>query len=103
MSPRITLDMATINSFCTRWKITELALFGSVIRDDFNPDSDIDILVTFAPDSRWSLIDHVRMQEELSELLGRKVDLVSKRGIEHSANYLRREAILNSAEVIYAA
>ena len=103
MSPRIELDMTNIADFCHRWQISEFALFGSVLRDDFRPDSDIDVMVTFAPDARWTLIDHVRMQEELGQLLGRNVDLISRRGIERSANYLRRKAILSSAEVIYAA
>ena len=89
--------------FAARWKVSELALFGSARRGELRPDSDIDLLVTFAPDAGWSLLDHVRMQEELSEMLERKVDLVSRRGIERSRNYIRRKAILESAEVIYAA
>jgi predicted nucleotidyltransferase len=90
-----------IADFCRRWKITEFALFGSVLRDDFQPDSDVDVLVNFAEDARWSLFDLVSMQEELSVIFGRKVDLVSRRGIEHSRNPIRREAILSSAEVVY--
>ena len=78
-------------------------MFGSARRDDFAPDSDVDMLVSFAPDAEWSLLDHAQMQDQLSELLGRPVDLVSRRGIEGSHNYLRRKAILGSAEVIYAA
>ncbi|MCK6630055.1 MAG: nucleotidyltransferase domain-containing protein [Anaerolineae bacterium] len=62
--------------FCQRWHIRELALFGSVLRDDFNPDSDVDILATFTPEADWSLFDHVRMEEELSHLLNRPVDLL---------------------------
>lgn len=92
-----------IADFCRRWKITEFAVFGSILRDDFHNDSDIDVLVTFSPDASWSLFDHVDMQDELSEILGRKVDLLSRRGIEKSRNYIRREAILSSARVIYAA
>jgi hypothetical protein len=95
--------MGNIADYCARWKISEFAVFGSALRDDFGPDSDIDVLVTFSPDARWTLFDHVRMQDELASLLGRNVDLVSKRGIERSANYLRRKEILNSAEVLYAA
>jgi uncharacterized protein len=73
-----------------------------VLRDDFRPDSDVDVLVTFAPDAHTTLFNMVDMQDELAELLGRKVDLISKRGIEHSRNYIRRKAILGSAEVFYA-
>lgn len=90
-----------IADFCRRWKITEFALFGSVLRDDFQPDSDVDVLVNFAEDARWSLFDLVSMQEELNVIFGREVDLVSRRGIEHSRNPIRREAILSSAEVVY--
>ena len=92
-----------IADFCRRWKIIEFALFGSVLRGDFRPDSDIDVLVTFASDAGWSLFDHVEMQDELKSLFGRNVDLVSRRGIERSRNPIRRKEILESAEVIYAA
>ncbi len=92
-----------ITDFCKRWKITEFALFGSVLREDFSPESDLDVLVTFAPHARWSLLDHVEMQDELKIIFGRNVDLISKRGIERSRNYIRRKEIIESAEVIYAA
>ncbi len=92
-----------LNDFCHRWKISELALFGSVIRDDYNKDSDIDVLVTFLPDVIWSLLDHVKMVQELSELFGRRVDLISKRAISMNNNWIIREEILNSAETIYVA
>ena len=103
MSPRIELDMDRIGEFCRRWKITEFALFGSVLREDFRADSDVDVLVTFAPDAKISLFDLGDIEDDLAEVLGRKVDLVLKRGIERSPNYIRRKAILSSAEVIYAA
>jgi uncharacterized protein len=92
-----------IADFCRRWKIAELALFGSVLRDDFRPDSDVDVLVTFAPDAQWSLFDHVDMEDELRQILGRPVDLVNRRGIERSRNPLRRRAILESAQVVHVA
>jgi predicted nucleotidyltransferase len=103
MSARISMDREKIAEFCQRWKITEFALFGSVLRDDFRPDSDVDVLVTFAPDADWSLFDHMDMEEELFALLGRKVDLVSRRAIEHSDNWIRRKAILSTAEPYYVA
>jgi hypothetical protein len=99
----IPIERARVEAFCRKWKITELALFGSVLRDDFRPDSDVDVLVSFAPDADWSLLDHMAMEEELAGILGRKVDLVSRRAVERSANRIRRQAILNSAEVVYAA
>ncbi|MEA3350624.1 MAG: nucleotidyltransferase domain-containing protein [Chloroflexota bacterium] len=92
-----------IQDFCHRWKIVELSLFGSVLRSDYRHDSDVDLLVTFSSDSRWSLFDMVRMQEDIERILRRDVDLVSREGIEASQNYIRRKAILESAEVIYAA
>ena len=100
---RIDLSADQLTEFCRRWKVAELAVFGSVLGSDFGPDSDVDMLVTFAFDARWSLFDHVRMQDELSALVKRNVDLVSRKGIEKSRNYLRRKAILESSEVIYAA
>jgi uncharacterized protein len=87
-----------LDEFCRRWKITELRMFGSALREDFRPDSDLDLLVDFAPDSEWTLLDHVAMEEELSGVLGRKVDLVSRRSIERSSNWIRRKAILETAE-----
>ena len=92
-----------IVEFCHRWKIIEFSVFGSMLRHDFGENSDIDILVTFSADAHWSLLDHVAMQDELSRLFGREVDLVSRRGIERSRNHIRRDAILNSTELIYAA
>ena len=87
--------------YCQRWKITEFALFGSVLRDDFQAESDIDVLVSFADEAHWTLFDLVDMQDELKVMFGRDVDLVSKRGIEQSRNRIRRKTILNSAEVLY--
>ncbi len=87
--------------FCKHWKIRELALFGSALRDDFRLDSDLDILVDFAPNANWGLLDHVQMQLELQNLLHRNVDLISKRALEQSANWIRREEILKTAQVLF--
>ena len=96
------LSQQEISDFCQRWRITEFALFGSVLRDDFDAESDLDILVAFAPDADWSLLDHVKMEQELEALLDRKVDLLSRRSVERSHNWLRRREILDTAEVVYA-
>ena len=96
------LSVQEISDFCQRWRITEFALFGSVLRDDFGAESDLDILVAFAPDADWSLLDHVKMEQELEALLGRRVDLLSRRSVERSHNWLRRREILDTAEVVYA-
>jgi len=92
-----------LGEFCRRWKVAELALFGSALRSDFTAASDLDLLVTFEPEADWSLLDHVAMEGELSAMLGRKVDLVSRRAIERSANWIRRKAILETAEPFYVA
>lgn len=99
--PTIELPTEALANFCKRWKIHELALFGSATRDDFRPDSDIDLLASFAPDADWSLLDGVLMQRELETLLHRQVDLISKRALQQSANTIRRDAILSSAQIIY--
>jgi len=101
MLAQLELDNEKIKRFCEKWTIREFALFGSVLRDDFRADSDIDVLVEFEPNHGWSLLDHVQMQDELQELLNRKVDLVSKRGLMNSKNKHRKAEILNSARVIY--
>ena len=102
MSPELSINSERLNAFCRRWKIAELALFGSVLTNDFTPESDVDLLVTFAAGADWGLLDLVRMQQQLAEMLGRDVDLVTRRGIERSSNWIRREHILSSAEPIYA-
>ncbi len=99
---QIDIPKEKIAGFCKKWKIREFSFFGSVLRDDFRPDSDIDVLCTFDEDAGHTLFSLVRMGEELEEIFGRSVDLVSRRGIEASRNYIRREAILSTAEVIYA-
>jgi predicted nucleotidyltransferase len=99
---QIELPREQIAEFCKKWKIREFALFGSVLRIKFHADSDIDVLVTFDVAAKHTLFDLVHMQDELKEIFGREVDIVSRRGIESSRNYIRRDAILNSAEAIYA-
>jgi hypothetical protein len=100
---RIALPMAEIEAFCRKWHIVEFALFGSALRDDFRPDSDIDVLVTFAPDFHRTLESALEMQQEIEALFGRSVDVINRVYLERSDNYLRRQAILSSAVLIYAA
>ena len=102
MTARIAIPADGIAAFCERWQVTEMALFGSVLRDDFGPDSDIDVLVAFEESARHTLFNMVRMEEELKALFGREVDLTERVGIERSRNHLRCTAILQSAETIYA-
>ena len=89
--------------FCRKWQVAELSLFGSALRGDFRPDSDVDILVDFAPETSRTLFDLVEMEEELRRIFGREVDLVEKKAVEQSENYIRRRGILSSARVVYAA
>ncbi|MCE2453108.1 MAG: nucleotidyltransferase family protein [Nitrospinae bacterium] len=92
-----------IAAFCERWQVTQLAVFGSALREDFGPESDVDLLVSFEESARHTLFDMVRMEEELKTIFGREVDLVERAGVEQSRNHIRREAILQSTETIYAA
>jgi uncharacterized protein len=106
VQPRIAnlvLPTDALRVFCQRWGIRELALFGSVLRDDFDAASDVDVLVQFDDAVRRSLFDLVTMTDELEVLFGRRVDLLTRKGVEESPNYIRRKAILDSAQVIYAA
>jgi uncharacterized protein len=96
---QITPDPVAIEAFCTRHDITRLSFFGSVLRDDFGPDSDVDVLVEFDPDRQVTLFDLTRMENELSRLLGRRVDL---REPQELSPYFRNEVVAN-AEVQYAA
>lgn len=98
--PRIHVPIEHLAPFCKKWKVRELALFGSVLREDFGPNSDIDVLVELMPDHGLSLFDWVDMIEELKAIFGRSVDLVSKRGLR---NPFRRHEILSTCEVIHAA
>ena len=101
MSTKLHIDIQTdkVAEFCRRNRIRELSFFGSVLRDDFNEDSDVDILVDLEPSAQYSLFDLVRMEEELSTMLGRKVDLVEKSGLR---NPFRRYEILRTRQVIFA-
>ena len=103
MNAHIDTPLEEITAFCKRWRVTELALFGSVLRDDFGPESDIDVLVRFDSQARHTLLDIAQMENELSRMLGREVDLIERTAVEKSRNYIRRKAILESAETIYAA
>ena len=103
MSPRIEIDREKVEAFCKKWKIVELSLFGSVLRDDFRPDSDVDVLVVFAPDAEISLLDIIRAEDEFEEIVGRKIDLVQKCAVEKSRNQTRKNHILSHMERYYVA
>lgn len=98
----INLPLEKIAEFCHQWQVIELALFGSVLRDDFCPDSDIDVMVQFHPEAHPTFSTLDKMEAELKTIFDREVDLITRQGIETSRNYLRRQEILSSAQVIYA-
>lgn len=99
MRLNISVDQSRIAAFCRKWKIRELSLFGSVLREDFQPDSDVDVLVSLAPDAPWTLWDWIDMKDELGDVFCRKVDLVDKDSIR---NPYRRHRILSSKQVVFA-
>jgi len=100
LAGRIPLNRAKVAAFCKRWNISEFSLFGSVLREDFRPDSDVDVLVSFQHEAKWSLWDLIEMTEELEKIFGRKVDLVEKEALR---NPYRRHSILNGREIFYVA
>lgn len=101
---RLNISDEQLAEFCRKWKITRLELFGSALREDFDPEkSDLDLLVTYAADADWSLFDLVTSDLEIAELAGRHVDLVDRLDVEASPNYIRRRRILESARTIYQA
>jgi predicted nucleotidyltransferase len=99
---KIKIPEDRIKEFCKKYEIDEFYLFGSVLTDEFHPDSDVDILASFNESAQHTLFDLTRMKDELEQILGYEVDLVSKRGLESSRNLIRKNSILESAEPIYA-
>ena len=100
-SVAIEIPEARLKAFCEKWGIRKLELFGSVLREDFGADSDVDVLATFAPDAALSLFDLVGAELELQDIFGRPVDLLDRSSVEHSENWIRRRRILESARTIY--
>lgn len=103
MALKIQVPMEKIEAFCRKWKVQRMWLFGSALREDFGPESDVDVLVEFAPEARWSLLDLVGAEQEMSEILGRPVDLIEWECVERSDNWIRRRHILENARTLYVA
>lgn len=99
----IKLLESEFEALCKKWRIQRLWVFGSVGTPDFREQSDVDLLVEFTPEEQWSLMDLVRAEEEFADLLGHKVELVDRECLQRSTNWIRRDSILKSAEMIYAA
>jgi len=100
-NPGLAYPQKELADFCQRWKVAEVAVFGAALRDDFRPDSGVELLVTFAPEGRWSHFDLINMQNELELIFDRKVELVERKALEQSLNAARRKNILGNLEVIY--
>ncbi|MBU0690867.1 nucleotidyltransferase domain-containing protein [bacterium] len=100
---RLKISEEQLAAYCRKWKIVEFSLFGSVLTDEFRSDSDVDVMVTFAQNAGWGLFDLGEMEDELSSLFGRTVDLVTKPSVERSENYIIRKNILKSSRTYYAA
>lgn len=98
----IDIPLEKIKAFCNHWQVIEFALFGSVLRDDFDSDSDIDVMVEFNVNTHPTFVTLEDMETELKAIFNREIDLITRNGIENSRNYLRRQEILSSAKVIYA-
>ena len=98
---RLGLSSNDISIFCQRWGISAMALFGSILRDDFTEESDIDILLTFEPNVRQGLLTLAKIKHKLEEQLHRPVDITIKESIETSENWIRRREILTTAQTIY--
>jgi predicted nucleotidyltransferase len=101
--PNIKLDPKQIEEFCKKWNIIEFSLFGSVLRDDFGPESDVDVLVTYLPNYKLTLDELLKSEKELSSLIGRRVELIERSSVEMSPNYIRRHHILSTARTFYVA
>jgi predicted nucleotidyltransferase len=101
---KLSLPYEQIAAFCRKWNVSEFALFGSVLRDDFRPDSDVDVLVSFPSyEATPSLFDHVEMQGQLAEIFARPVNLLTRGGVQDSRNPIWKRTILETARVVYVA
>lgn len=103
MSVQVDIPMKKLDAFCRKWKVRQLWLFGSVLREDFDPDSDVDVMVEFAAEARWNLLDLAAAEQELSQIVGRPVDLIERQGVEQSKNWIRRRHILENMRQLYVA
>jgi predicted nucleotidyltransferase len=100
---RLGVTMADIEAFCKKWDVVEFAIFGSALREDFRPDSDVDVLLVYDDAAHRTLFDLIEMQTEFGQLVRRPVDILTRRSVEGSHNWMRRASILDSARTLYAA
>jgi uncharacterized protein len=100
---RLGVSEGDLHRLCRRWGIAELAVFGSALGEAFGPESDVDLLVTFQSDASWSFEERLQLEDELGRLFGRRIDLVTRRSVERTSNYIVRRTILNSAAPVHVA
>jgi len=103
VNEHLNIPTEQLADFCKRWRITEMALFGSAARGDLGPDSDVDVLVTFSPEAEWSMLDLSRAKRDLESMLGRSVDMIERPALQTHHNPWLRSAILKDARVIFSA
>ena len=103
MDEQISLDREKIRVFCQKWKIVEFSLFGSVLTEEFRPDSDVDVLVRFSDDAPWTIFDMVDLEKELAQIVRREVDVVTRPALERTKNYILRRNILSNLRTYYGA
>ena len=97
----VDIPVEHLHDFCQRWKVSELAVFGSALNENYPIESDLDLLISFEKDVQWGLFDLVNMELELGKIFDKNIDLVEKRAVTNSENYLRRRGILDNAQIIY--
>jgi predicted nucleotidyltransferase len=98
---KLNLPQIEITQICQQWQITKMSLFGSILRDDFNSNSDIDILIQFSPDARQGLFTLAKLKHKLEDITGRSIDIVVQESVENSNNWIRKNEILTTAQIIY--
>lgn len=103
MIHNVEFDKNELDLMCQKWKVKQLSFFGSVIREDLNSKSDIDILIEFQPDAIITLSKFERIRMDFERFFNRKVDLVSKRAVINSRNVVRKNAVLSNFRVVYGA
>ena len=97
----VDIPVEPLNEFCHRWKVSELAVFGSALHENYSLESDLDLLISFKKDAQWGLFDLVNMESELGIIFNKEIDLVEKNAVTNSANYIRRKGILDDAQIIF--
>jgi predicted nucleotidyltransferase len=97
----VDIPIEPLHKFCLRWNVSELAVFGSALHKNYPLESDLDLLISFEEDAHWGLFDLVTMESELGVIFNKEIDLVEKKAVTNSKNYLRRKGILDNIQIIF--